>query len=581
MMTEKHKEQQNPPESFLSLRKPSNEEDERFISGISSSYEAAKLRSSSSSKGADDYHSPVKFSWTAFWKTFIYENLPPVFLSPLAAIFLESSLIRAWHVIQNRGLCSVSTKHRPLVNIILSWLVIYPASWLLTIGFLLAVFSDGTMLVNIDKFQIILAYLLLVMRRLIISVKYAYFREEDLDRLCLSAPNWDDDKTNRRLVGQGWLSPTQFPGLIEDEITCSMDENDICLQGIPVELDDDVVSALLNEDSSPLFPAKTNATKENQVASGFFLYNIIKSVYQRNFMSSFRLVIYPCMLAIPATPFLVRAYYDVSLLGVTWAEQIVSIASILGFMLGFQMLFFGLICAIDFERRYQTAKKLGDLVKYPGILVSSIFTTSKNADANTRHIFIDLQKRVNVFGWMNTRKVLRSFGEAFYLRIQAYTSILIFYSLFCIAILNLIVWTEMRHHISTIYVIAAIITIISGISLFAIYKAIKLQSLSAEHRDFIRNQLFIIEEEIWEVKLANVEAERVTDLQSAKALLEQVDELINYRELVYKPTSILGYAANNGIIGSILGLILTGCLVAIQGFVSTGITYDALGWFNF
>jgi len=58
-MAEKQKDQQNISESFLSLRKPSNEEDERFISGISSSYEAAKLRSSSSSKGANDYHSPV------------------------------------------------------------------------------------------------------------------------------------------------------------------------------------------------------------------------------------------------------------------------------------------------------------------------------------------------------------------------------------------------------------------------------------------------------------------------------------------------------------------------------------------
>ena len=55
------------------------------------------------------------------------------------------------------------------------------------------------------------------------------------------------------------------------------------------------------------------------------------------------------------------------------AEQLVTLASILGFMLGFQQLFFGLICAIDFERRYQTAKKLGDMVTYPGILVSSIF----------------------------------------------------------------------------------------------------------------------------------------------------------------------------------------------------------------
>jgi hypothetical protein len=145
------------------------------------------------------------------------------------------------------------------------------------------------------------------------------------------------------------------------------------------------------------------------------------------------------------------------------------------------LLFFGLICAIDSERRYQTGKKLGDMVKYPGILVSSIFSDSKAAVANNRHIFVDLQRRANVFGWMNARTVLRSFGDALYLRVQAYTSILIFYSLFCIGILNLVVWTEMRHHISTIYVIAMIITIISGISLFAIYKAIKLQSLSEEH----------------------------------------------------------------------------------------------------
>ena len=346
-------------------------------------------------------------------------------------------------------------------------------------------------------------------------------------------------------------------------------------------MDPQSVQDLSQHDSSPLFPAKTGSTGEDEISSGFFLFNIINSVYQTHFVARYRAIIYPCMLAIPATPLLVRSYYDVNLFGITLAEQVVTLASILGFMLGFQLLFFGLICAIDFERRYQTGKKLGDMVKYPGILVSSIFADSKAAVANNRHIFIDLQRRANVFGWMNVRKVLRSFGDAFYLRIQAYTSILIFYSLFCIGILNLIVWTEMRHHISTIYVIAMIITIISGISLFAIYKAIKLQSLSEEHRDFVRNQLFILEEEIWELKLSGADSERIIDLQSAKALLEQVDESIHYKELVYKPTTILGYAANNGIIGSIMGLVITGCLFAIQGFTSTGISYDQLGWFNF
>lgn len=178
------------------------------------------------------------------------------------------------------------------------------------------------------------------------------------------------------------------------------------------------------------------------------------------------------------------------------------------------------------------------------------------------------------------RKVLRSFGETFFLRIQSYTSILIAYSLFCVAILNLIIWTEMRHHISTIAVIVVITALISSICLFAIFKAIRLQSLSAQHRDFVRNQIFIIEEEIWELKLNGSDQEKINDLQSAKSLLEQVDESINYRELIYKPATILGYAANNGVIGSVLGIVLTGCLFAVQGFVSTGIEYDINGWFG-
>ena len=74
---------------------------------------------------------------------------------------------------------------------------------------------------------------------------------------------------------------------------------------------------------------------------------------------------------------------------------------------------------------------------------------------------------------------------------------------------------------------------------------------------------------------------KLDDLKSAKALLEQVDESINYKELIYKPTTIFGYSANNGVMGSVLSIVLTGVLFAIQGFVSTGISYDSFGWFNF
>jgi len=562
--------------SHLSLRTPSNETDEKFISGISSIYEAAKLRRASNDPSITDYHSPVKFSWKEFWKTMIYENLPPVIFSPIATLFLEKSRSRAWHVSQNRMLIAVSTKHHSLKEIIQMWLVVYPGSWLMNIGLYFAIFTEKELIMNIDPFHMILAYLLLFMRRLIIATKYGYFRPEDTERLCLPAPDWDRNKTNRRLVGQGWMTPWLFPGIIEDELTVAMDENDTCLQAIPFEVDSLTKDKLINQQTSNLFPQKTSASKENEIASGFILYRIIKSVYDSPTIKNFSLIYFFTAFTIALTPFFVKYLYGIPLFGMNTYEMTISIATMMGFFNGFQLLMFGLVCSVDYERRFQCSKKLGDLVSYPGLAFNKLFP-----DSDSSNIFIDLQKRINVFSWMNMRKVLRSFGEAFYLRIQSYTSILIFYSMFCVAILNLIIWTELRHHISTIYVISVIIFFISSISLFAIYKAIKLQSLSAEHRDYIRNEIFIIEEEIWELQLKERSKNKLDDLKSAKALLEQVDESINYKELIYKPTTIFGYAANNGVMGSVLSIVLTGVLFAIQGFVSTGISYDSFGWFNF
>ena len=562
--------------SHLSLRTPSNETDEKFISGISSIYEAAKLRRASNDPSITDYHSPVKFSWKEFWKTMIYENLPPVIFSPIATLFLEKSRSRAWHVSQNRMLIAVSTKHHSLKEIIQMWLVVYPGSWLMNIGLYFAIFTEKELIMNIDPFHMILAYLLLFMRRLIIATKYGYFRPEDTERLCLPAPDWDRNKTNRRLVGQGWMTPWLFPGIIEDELTVAMDENDTCLQAIPFEVDSLTKDKLINQQTSNLFPQKTSASKENEIASGFILYRIIKSVYDSPTIKNFSLIYFFTAFTIALTPFFVKYLYGIPLFGMNTYEMTISIATMMGFFNGFQLLMFGLVCSVDYERRFQCSKKLGDLVSYPGLAFNKLFP-----DSDSSNIFIDLQKRINVFSWMNMRKVLRSFGEAFYLRIQSYTSILIFYSMFCVAILNLIIWTELRHHISTIYVISVIIFFISSISLFAIYKAIKLQSLSAEHRDYIRNEIFIIEEEIWELQLKERSKNKLDDLKSAKALLEQVDESINYKELIYKPTTIFGYAANNGVMGSVLSIVLTGVLFAIQGFVSTGISYNSFGWFNF
>ena len=338
-------------ESYLSLRIPTNEKDEKFISGINSSYEAAKLRSASRDAKASEYHSPVKFSWKDFWKTMIYENLPPVIFSPIAALLLEKSLSRAWHVSQNRMLIAVSPKHHSIGEIIQMWCIVYPGSWLMNIGLYLALFSESSLILNIDPFHMILAYLLLFMRRLIISTKYGYFRPED----------------NRRLVGQGWLQPWLFPGLIEDELTVAMDENDICLQGVPLEVDDNTEKKFLEEDSNDLFPAKTSVSSKNEVASGFILFNIIKSVYSSPTMKNFRTILLITVLSLSVTPFLVKFLYGTPLFGMTLNEKIISAATLIGLLNGFQLIMFGLVCSVDYERRYRCSKKLGDLVAFPGL----------------------------------------------------------------------------------------------------------------------------------------------------------------------------------------------------------------------
>ena len=60
--------------------------------------------------------------------------------------------------------------------------------------------------------------------------------------------------------------------------------------------------------------------------------------------------------------------------------------------------------------------------------------------------------------------------------------------------------------------------------------------------------------------------------------MRQLDKNVNFAEFIHKPTSVLGYRADNGVIGSVLGVLITGVLLAVQGFVDTGLSYSAAGW---
>lgn len=59
-------------------------------------------------------------------------------------------------------------------------------------------------------------------------------------------------------------------------------------------------------------------------------------------------------------------------------------------------------------------------------------------------------------------------------------------------------------------------------------------------------------------------------------LLRQIDTNLNFSEIVLKPTTVLGYKADTDLISSILGLLVTGCLLAFQGFPEAASRTQAL-----
>ena len=232
---------------------------------------------------------------------------------------------------------------------------------------------------------------------------------------------------------------------------------------------------------------------------------------------------------------------------------------------------------------------LGKLISYPGIRLDDLFSEkilkSNNIDNNKlseilkKHIHVDLSNPKNVFAWSNIRTIIRSYGHSYYLRIQGYTSVFLCFVLFCLVMLNLIGWLGLRHHFSTIILLISLILIISIITVISIFKASNLQHESSNHRNLVKKELLIIEKSLIQ------DDESFNNLRKSKykskQLLKEVDEYINFEELNHNPTKILGYPADHNVLSSVIGLIITGFILALEGFVGSNISYDVNGWFRF
>ena len=80
------------------------------------------------------------------------------------------------------------------------------------------------------------------------------------------------------------------------------------------------------------------------------------------------------------------------------------------------------------------------------------------------------------------------------------------------------------------------------------------------------------------ITAGNINSHNSVIEQQSISILQTAIDTATFNDLTHAPTGILGQAADNKLITSVLGILITGCLLAVQGFVDIGTAYDALGW---
>ena len=123
------------------------------------------------------------------------------------------------------------------------------------------------------------------------------------------------------------------------------------------------------------------------------------------------------------------------------------------------------------------------------------------------------------------------------------------------------------------------ILIISTITTISIFKASKLQHESSFHRNLIKKEILIIENALIEEDKSFNNFRKMK--YNAKEILKEIDDYIDFEELKHNPTKILGFPADHNVLSSVIGLIITGFVIALEGFAGANIIYDSNGWYNY
>ena len=508
---------------------------------------------------------PAFNAWE-FAKAFVYETCPPG-VDLAAAALLEGSLSKAWHVTSYRAL-RPAPRHIGWGSSIFAGLTMAIATLWYAVNY--AYFSSSVVRRYVDPVEIIVLDVFHVVRNAVVATKYAYFEADDLELMRQAPPAWDDDRTNRRLILAGGMTPTNFDGLLACMFSEAMAMADIELRAIDVAIDADgaaTVRDLVKATGGDAF-----LSGDGRVSAAAVLWCLLAGHGSAGLTGRAVLFVLCEVLVVMFLPAAERARG-----GAPYGP-----GGLVRFVLvGYSLLLFvppkgaaatflfPVAAAYNFRRRAKILECLGDVFDAPGLSVDRVGRTEgtmKVAPAVGARIYLDLHEPRNAFAYAMMRPVLRRVALSYHLRCQVYLWIYFAGALGALLVLNVLLWYPLRHR----YLSAALIAVVAlqcGLNIVIIFIAAKATNdIVPIHRSRLQRERLAIEREI---SAGALDPTRAVTLEHARRLLKTLDENIAFEEVERSPATVLGVAASARTIGSVLSVLIAGFLFAFEGYNSS------------
>lgn len=247
---------------------------------------------------------------------------------------------------------------------------------------------------------------------------------------------------------------------------------------------------------------------------------------------------------------------------------------------------------------------LGALTVHPGLPMSELCgeDLAKMLPPSCEYLFIDLTAGRNAFAWMHLRSTMRKLGDTFYRRVLTYTGILMLWAIIAVVMLNAILLTRSRHHVSSLITISSGVVVVFVYVLSAVTVARKLQQTVNEHRLAIKREKMGIDQELLELSPAimmmmkeqakvamgvpppsmDFDEELMRPLEKLHTVFDSIEEVIGFEDEEMDPVAILDAPANSRLIRATFAIVMTGLFTAVDVYSSSSFqgSYNENGWYD-